>query len=259
MVMLVLIQLEEYLGVHQLVFKMKKQIILLIFGMIFLFSILFINATDSDYIFKQGSQMDIKRPCFNNGTYCSSSAICNTTIIYPNSTILINNKQMQNQIAFHNYTLNSSLVSNGEYETTITCIDGSQSGSETFFFEVNPTGIRSTDQRQTATSRALYVIFGLAIIFFVGFLTFSNPPVKYSFMIVSIIFGVASINLAFQTLRYEVVSNELLDVFDFLSAASFYFYWFAGGLLIIIWILTFFNTMNESFSKQKYDKFGANF
>lgn len=238
---------------------MKNKILLFMLGFIFLFSILLINAVDSNYIFKQGSQIDIKRPCVNNGTYCSISSICNATVIYPNSTLLINNKQMQNQVSFHNYTLNSSLVSNGEYETIIICTDGTSNTFETFFFEVNPTGIRSTDQRQTATSRALYVIFGLAIIFFVGFLTFSNPPVKYSFMIISIIFGVASINLAFQTLRYEVVSNELLDVFDFLSAASFYFYWFAGGLLIIIWILTFFNTMNESFSKQKYDKFGANF
>ena len=40
----------------------------------------------------------------------------------------------------------------------------------------------------------------------------------------------------------EIMSSNLSNFFNFLAAVSFYALWFIGGLIFIIWFLTFLNT-----------------
>lgn len=115
-------------------------------------------------IYEQDKPLDIKIPCMNNGTYCSASATCNVTILYPNSTTLINNEVMTNNLAFHNYSLVQEQTNTlGEYEVTIMCQDGTIYGYSTFDYKITPTG-----EEPSTSEGILYIgIFAVLLIFFI--------------------------------------------------------------------------------------------
>ena len=100
---------------------------------------------------------DLKRSCINNGTYCSSSALCNVTIAYPDGKLLLSNQRMTYQVSYYNYTINgTSLDQIGEYPITMMCQDGSLFGSEIFLLNIrgggnSVSGIFSLDFSNTAT------------------------------------------------------------------------------------------------------------
>lgn len=227
-----------------------KKIILIVFLALFLIS--FVNAEQQSLgTFKKDSCVNLIQTCSN----CSFINI--TSVVYPNSTNAITNKLMTKSNSLYNYSFCLTNVSG----TYIVNGLGNPDGINTVFaydFEINPIGIPATEVRATAMNRAVYILFIIAIVLFIAFLYTQNVPFKYSALILSFTFLVAGINLIFVTLTNEVVDPTVIELFDFITAASFYFYWLAGGMLIIIWILTFFNTMNESFAHQRYDKFGGN-
>lgn len=97
-----------------------------------------VSAADNTYKFNE--QIDYSTPCLNNGTYCSGTSMCNLTVIDQSSKVIINNKQMNNQIAFHNYTIPPQ-TNLGEYSTTVMCCDGGVCGSESFTFDVTADGV----------------------------------------------------------------------------------------------------------------------
>ena len=85
------------------------------------------------------------RYCFNNGTYCSSSAHCNSTIISPNGTVLLNNSREGRQGVYFNISIPSSRTSYlGEYIVTRVCYDtgGDINGkaSDSYSVLVTPSG-----------------------------------------------------------------------------------------------------------------------
>lgn len=215
------------------------------------------TLTDPDDVYKLGV-IDYKKPCINNGTYCSSSAVCNSTILYQNGSTFINNQLMTNNIAYHNitFTLSSCSSDCGIYKVDMVCKDGGLQAAETFYLEVNPTGIKSTDARSSALTRAIWIVFIIGIILFGAFLRFEHPTAKYSFAILSAIFILAGFNLVLSTLSSEVVDPRIISLFDFVSAASYYFYWLGAGLLMIILFVTSFNTLFDKYRKQKLVKYG---
>jgi hypothetical protein len=118
-----------------------------IIGIMFLIMILpmVMAATDTndvDDIFKLSDSVDYKKPCFNNGTYCSVSSTCNFTIFKPDNTILIDNQLGTNQGAYHNLTFTPEAV--GIYQVDMTCTDGGLNGAETLYFEVTGSGFHNT-------------------------------------------------------------------------------------------------------------------
>lgn len=123
---------------------MKNKIIYLIIFIMLVMPLIFAatDTNDVDDIFKINTKVDYKKPCFNNGTYCSAAAICNFTIFNPDNTILIDNLQGTNQIYYHNITF--SVIENGIYQADMTCIDGSNTGAETFYFNVTGNGLNDT-------------------------------------------------------------------------------------------------------------------
>ncbi len=64
------IKTTALLGARQLI--LASIAFLLVMGMA--------SAIDSEYTFKQNTQVDLKRPCISNGTWCSGSSVCNITI-----------------------------------------------------------------------------------------------------------------------------------------------------------------------------------
>jgi len=121
------------------------------------------TVTSADeLVFKQDTVVDLKIPCFNNNSFCSASATCNITILYPNGSVLDNNRLMSNHITYHNYTLNrSQTVILGIYTTSITCIDGGDKGYSTPIYNITPTGrIISTSET------ALYITLLIGMVVF---------------------------------------------------------------------------------------------
>jgi len=123
---------------------MKKGILVL--SLIILLALpLILAATDTNDVddsFQINTRVDYKKPCFNNGTYCSGVATCNYTIYNPDNTILINNLEGTNNISYYNI---SFIVSNiGIYKVDMTCVDGSLTGAETLYFEVTGSGFNNT-------------------------------------------------------------------------------------------------------------------
>lgn len=160
MTMLVSMQQEDYSEVIQLV-NMRKQIFILgILAILILIPL--VNAVaDSDISnnFKQGQRIDYRKPCIDNGTYCQSSARCNLTVQYQNGSLFVDNKAMTNKKAYHNYSLPVTYVL-GIYRADITCCDGANCGSETYHYQITPTG----DKTQSSLIWIFLVaIFGIIV------------------------------------------------------------------------------------------------
>lgn len=101
-------------------------------------------ATDTrqvDDVFKINQQVNYSKPCFNNGTYCSASAVCNYTFFFPNSSVYVNNAPAVNGFTSHNYQLSFDEI--GIYKVDMICLDGGLQGSETFYAQITGSGLNS--------------------------------------------------------------------------------------------------------------------
>lgn len=180
---------------------------------VFLFlSLFFISfASAEDFVFKQTTNVDLKVPCFNNGSYCSGSATCNLTIIRQDGSILIQNKQMQNQGSFHNYTLlKHQTTSIGDNAVSVICKDGSYTGYSTFSYLISPSGQDDNNIKQL-------IVLGMAIIFSIGmiFLGFyKNEPYLVMFgSIGMVLLGLYTLNNGignYRTTLTEAISYIIL-------------------------------------------------
>lgn len=236
---------------------MKYKLIFLLALAILVLPMVSAQSQDILFTFEAGTEIDLKLPCFDNGTFCSSATQCNASVTYPNQSILINNIAMTNQVSFHNATLNTTqTTTNGEYFFWATCTDVAISGEETFFFEINPTGIRASDQRTGTIILAVVFMFILGTLLFVAYMFHESDPARWSFFIIGVTFFLIAINIIFVSLQDVVVNSQLEGFFDFFVAISFYFYWFAAGLIFIIWFLTFLHTWFYKQNLRTAAKFG---
>lgn len=231
----------------------------MIFFILFLTS--FVSSETSFYV-KNGDSYNLTFVCQNTENemaVCSGSTSCNITIHYPNSTILIDKGGTTNlnNGKFY-YQLNENLTTtNGEYQTWIGCSDNGLNSSTSFIFEVNPTGIRPSDQKTSSISIAIYFTLIIGILFFLGFLfTSSKPPVKWTFFIFAIFFFLITLNILFVGLQDAVVNPRLESFFDSFTAISFYVYWFLAGVLAIMWFLTFLQTYFYNKNLKNIQKYG---
>ncbi len=126
------------------IFFLNKKGSILVTSLFLLFLIGTISAaTDTREVtdvFKINENIEYTQPCFNNGSFCSSAAICNFTIHNPDNSLLLDNNQSTNQGSFYNVTFDVLQI--GVYEADVVCCDGgSGCGSETMFFEVTGSGL----------------------------------------------------------------------------------------------------------------------
>ena len=116
------------------------------FCSIFLFLIMNVSAaTDTNIVddtFKVDKTVEYSKPCFDNGTYCSASAVCNFTVFNPENTIVINNQQAVNNLAYH--SLNISFDEIGLWKIDIVCVDGGRKGADTFYAQVSGDGFNDS-------------------------------------------------------------------------------------------------------------------
>lgn len=181
--------------------------------LVILFSIILVmGLASAQLIGKQNTAYDVKRTCINNGTYCSASAQCNLTIIYPDGTLLVSNALMTNKISYHNYTIaNTSLTQLDTYEAIMMCTDGSLSGSETFDFLVTANG-------KPAPSGGVIVLFTIIFLIILGSMVFFFFSVIGHFVKmdidiidVAINWGIYFILIGVYTLHNFYVANPTIE------------------------------------------------
>lgn len=98
------------------------------------------EITTNDITVPFNELYDVKRQCFNNGSFCSTSATCNLTIINSAGHADVANLEMTNQNAFHNRTILINALGIGS--ATMTCEDsgGDLDGKSFDQFRVEVTG-----------------------------------------------------------------------------------------------------------------------
>ena len=207
----------------------------------------------SSQIYQKNSEVDLKVPCLNNNTYCSSTAMCNITIFYPNASVLIANGNMTNQFSFHNYSLKTWQTSEiGEYITNVICLDGIEKGSTSFTFKINYLGKELTEGQSTLYLGLLALLVLLFVLNFVGmgFLPSKNIRdeegrimqinyLKYFrnvlwmtgyFLFIAIMY--ISSNLAFAFLEEELVAQTLFVIYRMAFIIA--------PVVLIVWIVWIF-------------------
>ncbi len=121
------------------------------------------QAIDTDLTFRFNQQLDLNRACFNNASYCSTLAVCNITIIYPDGEILVNDQTMTNQYSFHNISvINTDIDQLGRHQASMVCCDPANSlcGSDTFVIDITGDGFLPT----TFPTQLSVLILGFGLI-----------------------------------------------------------------------------------------------
>lgn len=198
------------------------------------------NVSAADYLpHKQNTAFDLIISS-NNASSCNLTYIQYTN--YPkalfNVALTKSGSDFYTTIASGNYS-NLGSVCHG-----VRCTDGNSFQTGSVCREITATGISYSESRTNAISRSIYVVFGVAVILFLTFLFYQTSiPVKLTFAVLSFVFILIGFNLVVVSLADELVNPKIQGFFDTLTAISFYMYWFLGGILILMWIYTLWNTV----------------
>lgn len=168
--------------------------------LVFLLSVLPLVSAAIEFEHPFNKELDLRRPCFNNGTYCSGSAVCNLTVEYPaNFGLLLDNQIMTNQNSFHNYTFTATQINRlGVYEASMVCSDGSLNGEDTFEFQVTGDG----NESNVFPTELSLLILGLFLIG-VGTMTEKLRMFKFLGAILTMVMGVVTLYPGYSGLNYS--------------------------------------------------------
>lgn len=139
--------------------------------MIAAFIIMFSALVAATAVYYETDELvDIKVPCDDDGQPCPATTVCNMTVLYQNSSVLLKDGIMTNQGSFHNYSL-GYLLTRGTYRTIVFCCDGADCGTSTFEFEVreplSPFNPNVEDRNFIVLAIFLFVGFASSLILFV--------------------------------------------------------------------------------------------
>jgi len=199
---------------------MKKQIMISALVMVFL-----ISLVSAQQVYPAETEVDLKVPCYNNNTYCTSSSVCNLTVITFDGTLLLNNVLMTQNTAYHNYTLNvSDTEKTGEYRASIVCDDGGVLGYSTFPYIITPTGKSTTVSSAIVQGLILFLMFGVTLFFLLFARTTETPGVKLFFNVISYITMLLTVGTAYILLQSsEIQSNVSTTVSGLLFIVAIVF------------------------------------
>jgi len=219
----------------------------------FLIAILFFIALIplvNSLAFTQNEEGEIVHAVRVGGGLPGSSTNCNISIFYSNGSNFIDFDAMTNSNDVFNYTLNNSQTTIiGKYNYAVSCTNGNLNDTKEYEFFINPGGVEPSQSRTDSLTRTIYFLFGISILFFIAFLFTNgkeNITLKYSFILLSLLFFLISTNTIFISLQDEISNPRLINFFSSFTRISFILYWFIGFLLMAIWVLTFFVTIFSS-------------
>jgi len=107
---------------------------------IFLILIMLLVVSVNAKTFEQDTEIDLKHPV-RIDDFPSDSLSCNISVFDPDNEILIDFETMTNNYEFHNFTLDAGNTTKiGDYLYDITCTTGASNKTESFEFEITPSG-----------------------------------------------------------------------------------------------------------------------
>lgn len=163
-------------------------------------------ASGADLIFPFGQEYDIKRPCFNNGTFCDATFECNITVSYPDSSLLLDNRRMTNNPSFFNHTITASANNVlGTYPSIMSCTNGGVSGADTFNIIITGDG----NQRDVFPIELSLIILGFVLIF-VGKTKDDLRILQHVGGMMVMVFGVITLFPGFSGLNYTNLQGQAL-------------------------------------------------
>lgn len=229
---------------------MKNKIFLLLFIGIFLIS-LTSAETQTLGTFKQNLPVNLIQTC-DNCTYVNL-----TSVTYPNSSFALQgqfsmtkngnvfNYSFPNTSALGDYSYSSC----GDLNGILTC------GNVNFIITSTGKSITTGNSIIIFLSVFLFFILGGAMLF--GY--FKNEmgiSVKWTLFLGAFIFFLTGLNLISAIIPDALINENIVSFFDSFTAISFLLFWFAFGLIAIVWGLTFFQTVLFRHKKMKETKYG---
>lgn len=112
---------------------MDKKYVFILFVLLVLPMVLGVPYYKADEI------LELKVPCLMDGSYCSSNAYCNITVIDDDGIVLVDNVNMTNSGSFFNYSF-SEVLPVGVYSQNVVCEDGGEWGYSLSEFRLTPSG-----------------------------------------------------------------------------------------------------------------------
>jgi len=144
------------------------------------------------------------------------------TIFNPDSSLLRSNVRMTNQVSFHNITLTPSQTINiGIYSASMTCLDGTLNGDDTFFYQITPSG----------DTNILGLMIILIVIFY--FITFVSAYFENEWL--TLLGGMSLMILGLYTLNngLDIFRNFATHAFAFFTLGLGFYFSITAGLKII--------------------------
>jgi hypothetical protein len=215
---------------------MKNKFALMV-GMLLIMILPMISALDT-ITFKQNDVVDIKAYCSYNGNACDiSSAICNISITYPNSSMMVSNQLMTNNPGgIENYTLNDSSTI-GEYNAYMYCIQNGTASSSSWVFTINPTGYAINSSKTGMMYTPIIILVILEILLFIFGLYVQNTTMKIFVMSLVILMIVFTIGYILQMMQSTIGEfTSLTSMFSSVYVLAIILLG-TGAILIILYLI----------------------
>lgn len=183
--------------------------------LIFIFLISSVNSLDES--FQYNREFDLKRACFDRGSFCGSDFECNITLIYPDGTTMVDNQVMTDQGSFRNITVSQALNNQlGVVKAIESCTNSTDSGAETFEIEITADGFDSQD----FPTQFVIVLFAFVLVG-VGHITDKLRLFQVVGAILMLIMGVLTLYPGYSFINYSVLFGQALGIS--LIGLGFYF------------------------------------
>ena len=222
--------------------KVMLSFLIIFFLFVFMFLISFVSAEN---VFKEDTIVDLKVHCINNNTYCSRIGICNLTILDSESNFILNNVVMQNQSAYHNYTLNLTHTSeSGEFTRNVVCFDNGLRGYSSDTFKITPTGNALDQPSALSMIIILLIMFGVTIFFLIFSKQTTNPPIQLFFNLISYITMALTVGAGWILLQSSGVQSNISEL---MIALMFV----VGIVFTVIMYYVFINSTRQALALMK--------
>ncbi len=184
---------------------MDKKIITIIVLSLFLLS--FVSAdVEKNPTFQFGKEFDLKRGCFDSGSFCDSNFECNITILYPNHVVMISDRVMTDQTSYRNVTINAAENNRLGFSNAIqSCTNGTASGAETFTIAITGDG----EEFQAFPQQFTIIIFGFIFIFF-GLMKDRYRMFKHLGSVIVMIMGVITVYPGYSFINWSTLTGQVL-------------------------------------------------
>ena len=187
------------------------------FIFVFILLALPIVVAQEERTFQFNTHYDLKRPCFNNGTFCTVNSLCNLTLEYPGGDLIFNNIRMSRNGSFFNATVGQNINNQlGIHPAIMSCCDGAICGPDTFNVVITADG----KPFQEFPTQIVFIIFSFILIAF-GLFDEKFKIFKSTGGILLMIMGVITLYPGYSFINYSTLMGKAIGAISI--GLGFYF------------------------------------